>query len=295
MPSPQASLRSSGLGHAIAAYLVWGLLPLYLHRVPHVPPLVLVGWRSLWTLPICLIAVALGRQTGAVISALTNPRHLAALALSAALIGGNWLTYVYAVQNGQILAASLGYYINPLVNVVVGTLFLGERLTRAQWVAVSIAGLGVGVLAWGAGATLAISLGLALSFAGYGLVRKLAPVGALPGLTIEVLVQVPFALAAVLLADGKGFVFGAQPVDSALLAGTGVVTAVPLMLFAYAARRIPYSTLGFIQFLAPTIVFVLGFAVYGEPLEPARAVSFALIWAALGVFCWDMWARRARG
>ena len=193
-----------------------------------------------------------------------------------------------------MLAASLGYYINPLLNVVLGTVFLGESLSRRQWLAVAIAAIGVGILAWGAIGTLWISLGLAMSFGTYGIVRKQVSVGALPGLTIESLLLFVPASAVVVY-------YAASPIgssfDDSLLLGSalafgGVATAVPLLLFAIAARRMPYSTLGFIQFLAPSIVFVLGLTVFEEPLLEEEVYSFVAIWLAAGIFVWDLLARR---
>lgn len=290
--SPSSATLRRGLAAAVAAYVMWGLLPLYFHALRDVPPLELVGWRVLFTVPICLVIVALRKQGTQVRAALAAPRVLGQLMLSALLIGGNWLIYVMAINNGQVLATSLGYYINPMINVLIGTLFLGERLTKVQWTAVALAGLGIALLLAGAIDTLAVALSLAFTFAFYGLVRKKAPVGAVPGLTIETMVLLVPALAIVSLTafgtdhSGSGSV-------SPLLAASGLATAIPLLLFAVAARSMPLSTLGFVQFLSPTIAFVLGLVVFGERLEPARLACFALIWASIAIYCWDM-VRRAR-
>jgi chloramphenicol-sensitive protein RarD len=286
--------RQNGLLFAVGAYLIWGLLPLYLTLIHAVPPLEFVGWRILFTLPVCLGIVALRRQGADVLAALRNPRVLAALFASAPLIGANWLIYIIAVQSGHVLAASLGYYINPLINVLLGTLFLGERLTRLQWLAVAIAGVGVSVLAWGARDMLLISLSLAVSFALYGLVRKLCPVGSLPGLTVEtLLLSLPaVGVLSVLGSGGAALHLGHDTQTSLLLAGSGVVTAVPLLLFALAARRMDYSTLGFVQFIAPTLAFILGLTVFHEQLRPIQLACFALIWSAAGIFVWDLLTRR---
>ncbi|NBC35837.1 EamA family transporter RarD [Novosphingobium sp. FSY-8] len=283
----------NGLPYAVVAYLMWGLLPLYFRLLHAVPPFPFLAWRTIWTVPVCVVAIIAARQGPALVTALTNRRTLCALALSSLMIGGNWLIYIIAIQQGHVLAASLGYYINPLMNIVMGTLFLGERLRRAQWAAVALAGAGVAVLAFQALDTLAISLGLAFTFAFYGLVRKLVAVGPLPGLTVEVMVLLLPATALLWLAPDGGHHFGANPGQSALLALTGLITAIPLMLFAHAARHMPYSTLGFVQFLAPTIVFVTSLTLFGEALKPAQAISFALIWAAIGVYCRDLWVRRS--
>jgi chloramphenicol-sensitive protein RarD len=285
---------SNGMAYAVAAYLIWGLLPLYLLLVREVPAAEFVGWRILFTVPVCLAIVTLRRQWGDVIAALRRPAVVGALLASALLIGGNWLVYVYAVNAGHVLAASLGYYINPLVNVLLGTVFLGEKLGRRQWLAVGIAGAGVALLAWGARDMLSISLTLAGSFALYGLVRKLAPVGSLPGLTIETaLLALPAAGYLAFLAQGGiALHFGTDTRLSLLIACSGVATAVPLLLFALAARRMDYSSLGFVQFLAPTIAFVLGLTVFDEPLRPIQLGCFVLIWIAVAVFAWDILAKR---
>jgi chloramphenicol-sensitive protein RarD len=286
--------RQDGVLFAIGAYLIWGLLPLYLKLLPGVPALEFVGWRILFTVPVCLGIVALRRQWPDILAAIRNPKALGALFLSAVLIGGNWLLYIFAVQSGHVLAAALGYYINPLINVLLGTLFLGERLSRLQWLAVAIAAIGVSVLAWGARDMLFISLTLACSFAIYGLVRKLAPVGSLPGLTIETLLLVlPAAGTLAILGSGApALSFGHEVKTSLLLAASGIVTAVPLLLFALAARRMDYSTLGFIQFIAPTLAFILGLTVFHEPLRPIQLACFVLIWTAAGLFVCDLLAKR---
>ena len=285
----------SGLPLALAAYTIWGFLPLYIALLRRVPAFELVAWRVIFTLPLCLAIAALRRQIGDVARALADWRVLRLLLLSAVLIGFNWVVYIAAVNGGHVFAASLGYYVNPLFNVLLGTLFLGERLNRAQWGAVVLAGLGVTVLAWGATDTFGISLALGISFGLYGLVRKLAPVGSLPGLTVESALLAPLAMAtAWWFARGPQLSsFGHDTATSALLVGAGVVTAVPLLLFAVAARRMDLSTLGFVQFLSPTIAFVLGLTVFGEPLRPVQLASFVLIWAAIALFSWDLLRRRA--
>lgn len=280
---------------AFVTYLIWGLLPLYLRLVHQVPAVEFVGWRVVFTLPVCLLLVIALGQWQALRAALAWP-VLRLLMLSAILIGINWMIYILAVQTGHVLATSIGYYMNPLANVLAGTLFLGERLSRRQWLAVALAALGVSVLAWGALDTLWISVSLALSFCAYGLVRKLAPVESLAGLSVETLVLLPIALGIVgwYAASPAGSSMGVDTASSLLIAGSGVVTAVPLLLFAYAARRMDYSTLGMVQFLAPTIVFFLGLFVFKEPLNQSQLICFMLIWSAIAVFMWDLWLQRRR-
>ena len=290
MATTPTSPTKSGLPAALAAYLIWGFLPLYLLLVREVPAFEFVGWRIIWTLPLCLLIVLARGQFGELRAALQDRKALLILACSATLIAINWLVYIWAIMEGEVYAASLGYYINPLLNVLLGTLILREKLSRAQWVAVALAGAGVALLMGGALTTLWISLTLAVSFGLYGLLRKQVSVGALPGLTIEsAILLLPAAGIAMWYAGTpQGSSFGGDITLSIFIIFGGVVTAVPLLLYAVAARRMDYSTLGFIQFLAPTIVFLLGLTVFEEELEPLRLASFVLIWIAAGIFVRDL-------
>lgn len=293
---PRQTRVTAGLPQALGAYAVWSLFPLYFALLHAVAPFEVVVWRLLFTLPFCLASVLIFRQGAALKTALTTPRVLGALALSGLLIGANWLIYVIAVMEGHVLAASLGYYINPLVNVLAGTIFLRERLSRLQWTAVGLAAIGVAMLAGGALDTLWISMGIALSFAGYGLVRKLAPVESLPGLTVETLVLLIPALGLLgWQAPGPaGLAMGQSLNISLLLACAGIVTGIPLLLFAGAARKLDFSVLGFIQFVTPTGIFLLGLFVFGEPLRPVQIFCFLFIWTAIAVFCWDLLSRKRK-
>ena len=294
MSNSNQSPRPSGVPMALGAHLIWGLLPLYLILVRQVPPFEFVGWRVIFTVPICLLLIALRRQLPELRAALADRKVLRNLCISAVLVGANWLIYIAAVQSGHIFAASLGYYIIPLVNVLTGTVFLGERLSPRQWWAVALAGVGVSLLAWGALDMLWISLSLAITFSTYGLVRKTTPVGSLPGLTIETAVLMLPGIGIVLwyAQTPAGMTFGQDISSSLLIAGSGVITAVPLLLFAIAARRMDYSTLGFFQFVSPGIVFLLGLFVFHEPLRSVQLASFIVIWCAIALFVWDLLARR---
>ncbi|WP_290721855.1 EamA family transporter RarD [Altererythrobacter sp.] len=289
-----SSHAPSGIPAALGAYGIWGFLPLYLILVQSVPPIEFVGWRIIWTLPICLLIVVFRKQIPDLKAALSNSKVLLVLMGSAILIAINWFVYVWAIQTGEVYAASLGYYINPLVNVLLGTMLLNERLSRRQWVAVGLAGLGVAVLLAGALTTLWISLTLAFSFGTYGLLRKQVPVGSLPGLTIESALLIPLSVGIAwwYAAGPDGSSFGQDAFLSFAIILGGFLTAVPLLLFAVAARRMDYSTLGFFQFIAPSIVFMLGLTVFDRPLLPAQIASFAFIWTAIGIFVWDMLQRR---
>ena len=283
----------TGLWAAVGAYLIWGFLPLYLILVRSVPAMEFVGWRIVWTLPLCLVIVTVRKQLPQLRAALTNRRTMGWLFISATLIAVNWIVYVWAIQSNYVYAASLGYYINPLINVLLGTLLLKEKLSRFQWAAVALAAIGVSLLLGGALTTLWISLTLALSFGTYGLIRKQVDVGALPGLTIESLLLLVPASGVIWFYSGTpgGSSFAQSTELSLAIMLGGVLTAIPLLMFAIAAKRLPYSTLGFIQFLAPSIVFVLGLTVFGEELKPVQAACFACIWAAAAIFVWDLWSR----
>jgi chloramphenicol-sensitive protein RarD len=294
---PRSGRFIAGLPQALGAYAAWCLFPLYFALLREVGPFEVVAWRLLFTLPCGLAAILVLRQGAALRAALTTPRVLGALTLSGLLIGTNWLTYVIAVLDGHVLAASLGYYINPLVNVLAGTLFLREKLTWPQWIAVGLATIGVALLAQGALETLGISMLMALSFAGYGLVRKLTPVDALTGLTVETIVLLVPGLGLLVwqATSGGGLMMGTSLRLDLLLACAGPLTAIPLMLFASAARQLDFAVLGFIQFVTPTGLFLLGIFVFGEPLRPIQLVCFVFIWTAIAVFCWDILSRRKRG
>ena len=292
--SDPAAPRGSGLPQAFAAYAIWGLLPIYLHATRVVPAAEFVGWRVVLTVPVCLGLILATGQAGELLGVLRDPRRLAALGLSAALIGANWLIYIAAIQAGHVLATSMGYYINPLLNILLGTLFLGERLAPRQWLAVAVAAAGVMVLASGAQTAVWLSLSLAATFGFYGLVRKLVPVSAVTGLTVETLVLLPVGLAVVgwyaLQPAGTSLTHG--PGTAALIIAAGPITAVPLLLFAAAARRLPYATIGFIQFMSPTLVFIQGIWLFHEPINQRQLVCFALIWTACAIYCWDLLLRR---
>ncbi|WP_298302339.1 EamA family transporter RarD [uncultured Erythrobacter sp.] len=288
--------KPSGLPAALSAYMIWGFMPLYIALVSSVPPFEFVGWRIIWTLPVCLLIVAVRRQFSELRRAFSSPKSVLALFASATLIAVNWFIYTWAIMQNQVYATSLGYYLNPLLNVLLGTLLLGERLSKLQWLAVAIAALAVAMLSAGALTTLWISLSLALSFGLYGMVRKQVNVGSLPGLTIETIILVPVASVILLwyATSDQGSAFGSDLELSSLMVFSGVVTAIPLLLFAIAARRMPYSTLGFIQYLAPTIVFLLGLFVFGQQLRTVQLASFLLIWTAIAIFVADLWWRSRR-
>jgi len=288
-----ANPHRSGLLLGVGAYVSWGLLPLYLHLLTGVPALQVLAHRVVWSL-LLLAAIVLAMRRAGPILAAARGRTLLLLCASAALIAVNWLVYIWAVQNGHVLEASLGYFINPLLNVALGMLLLGERLTRLQAAAIGIAAVGVIIFAAGGGGALWVSLVLALSFGFYGLIRKVAKIDALGGLTVETLILAPFALAVLAQANGAGTgALGHDPRLTLLLVLAGPVTAAPLLLFAAAARRLRYTTIGLLQFIAPTLQFLLAILVYHEPILATQLATFALIWLGCGLYAWSS-IQRAR-
>jgi chloramphenicol-sensitive protein RarD len=281
--------RRAGLLFGLGAYLLWGVLPLYFKLLKSVSPTEIVAHRILWSLAFLALLVMLWRRWPAIRAAMGASRILMTLAVTALLIAVNWLIYIWAVLNGHVLAGSLGYYLNPLVNVLLGVVLLKERLTRGQVAAVALAALGVAVLALRAADGLWISLALALSFGLYGFIRKIAPVDALEGLAIETAMLAPVSLVWLLWLQqqGQGGFTAYDGTTTALLILGGAVTAIPLLLFNAAAKRLPYSTLGFLQYIAPSLQFLLAVLVFGEAFTPAHALCFAAIWSALLIFAWE--------
>jgi chloramphenicol-sensitive protein RarD len=287
--------RRAGFLFGVGAYLCWGVMPLYFKLIAQVDAVEIVAHRILWSLIFLAILASLWRRWPAIREAAATGRVLTTLLVTSLLIAVNWLVYVYAVVSGHVLEGSLGYYLNPLVNVLLGVVLLKERLSIAQGVAVALAAAGVAVLAAGAGSGLWISLTLAVSFASYGFLRKIAPVDSLEGLSIETAILAPVALGWLLWlqADGAGgFLHFGLGIDLLLVLG-GAVTSIPLLLFTAAARRLPYSTLGFLQYIAPSLQFLLAVLAFGEPLTRAHMICFGAIWTALLIFTLDGW-RQAR-
>ncbi|QNN68677.1 EamA family transporter RarD [Sphingomonas lutea] len=283
-----------GFLYGFGAYSLWGVLPIYFKQLTAIPSVSIVAHRILWSVPFLLALLLMGGKTADLRAALANRRTLAWLALTATLIGINWLLYIYAVTSGHILAGSLGYYLNPLANVLLGRFILHERLSRLQWAAIAIAAAGVSALAVGALAQLWISLTLCVSFATYGLLRKLAPVDAVTGLTVETLLLLPLAIAWLAWHAFAGApLFGDNRTITLFLIMSGAATAIPLILFTAAARLIPYSTLGMLQFLAPTLQFLCAVFLYDEPFGTAHAIAFGAIWTALVLYVFSL-VREAR-
>jgi chloramphenicol-sensitive protein RarD len=286
----------SGLAAGIATYVMWGFLPLLFNLLNHVGAATVVANRTLWSLLVLGVIMILGGRLAEVRAALRDPRTVTSMALAALILGANWLIYIYAVETGQVLEASFGYFILPLVNVATGVLLLGERLNRWQLVAIAIAAVAIAIQAVSIGGIPYVALGLALTFAVYGYLRKTAKVGSAPGLFVETIVLAPLAIAFLgysFVRDG-GLGWHADPYSLSLLALTGPATVVPLLLFAFAVQRLKMTTVGMLQYIAPSITFILAITLFGEHLNAVRLGSFALIWVSLIVYTTDSVLRRRR-
>lgn len=283
--TPQTGDTPQGLAFALTAYFMWGFLPLYMKLVAHIPPVEVVAHRILWSLPIAAVLLILMRRVGDLKAALRSPRVLAMGCVTATLITINWGIYVWSIGAGYALEAALGYYINPLFSIALGALLLGERLTRAQLVAVALAGVAVVILTVEAGRLPVAALGLTVSWGFYAFFKKSLPIGPNQGFLLEVLILTIPALGyiAYLTATGQSH-YGVASLDTALLMGCGVVTAVPLIIYANGAKLLKLSTIAILQYIAPTMIFLCAVFVFKEPFGGARLVAFPLIWAALVIY-----------
>ena len=282
---PNNTDTPKGLALAVTAYVLWGFLPLYMKALAHVGPIEIVSHRIIWSVPVAgLLLVTLGR-TRDLQAALANPKMLAMAGVTAALISVNWAIYVWAIANDRALDAALGYYINPLFSIALGAVLLREPLTKTQMVAVAIAALGVLVLIVEAGSLPWAALGLMVSWGFYAFFKRSLPIGPNQGFLLEVLILLIPALAYVtwLGVQGTGH-FGEGMTDTVMLAGAGVVTAVPLLVYANGAKLVRLSTMGILQYIAPTIIFITAITMFGEQIDRGRMIAFPLIWAALVVY-----------
>ncbi|SCB29872.1 EamA family transporter RarD [Cupriavidus alkaliphilus] len=275
-----------GILYALLAYLIWGLLPLYIKSLPGIAPMEILLHRMVWSLVFLGLILAWRRQWAWLGQVVRDRRLLLSFAASAALLCANWFLYIWAVSANRVVDASLGYFINPLFSVLLGVVFLHERLRRLQWLAIAVAAAGVAWLTMAAGQLPWIALGLAASFGGYGLLRKTGALGALEGLSLETLLLFPLAAAALgwLFATGQDSFTHAAPGTQWLLLLAGPVTAVPLLFFAAGARRIPLSLLGLLQYTGPTLQLLLGVWLWHEPFPAQKQVGYALIWLSLALY-----------
>lgn len=284
-----------GVAFALAAYLMWGGLPLYLKAVSHIPPTEIVAHRIMWSVPIAGLLLILLRRTRDLRAALSSPRTLFMGCVTAALISVNWGIYVWSISVGKTVDAALGYYINPLFSIFLGAVLLGERMSRAQMVAVALAAFAVVVLTVESGSLPLASIGLVLSWGFYAFFKKSLPIGPNQGFMLEVLILLPFALGYVIwLGPQSHFVPGTT--DFWMLMAGGIVTAVPLICYANGAKLVRLSTIGIMQYIAPTLIFLVAVFVFGEEFDRARMIAFPIIWLALIVYTTSMVRQmRARG
>ena len=294
-PAPKNEDSLRGFGFALAAYLMWGVLPIYMKALGHISPAEVIAHRVIWSLPIAgAVLWALGRARD-IGTALRNPRMLAMGAATAALISVNWGIYIWAIGSGHALDAALGYYINPLFSVFLGAVLLGERLSRAQLAAIGLATLAVAILTYDAGRLPVVALGLTLTWGVYAYLKKSLPIGPNQGFFLEVLLLVVPAVLYLgwLEWQGTSHFAKASVSDTALLLGCGLVTAVPLMIYANGAKLLRLSTIAMMQYIAPTMIFLTAVFLFHEPFGTARMIAFPMIWMALAIFTWSM-VRQAR-
>ena len=296
-PAPGEQSLRSGIVAGVAAYLLWGFLPLLFKWLDHVPAPTIVADRTVWSLLLVGLILVVAGRTAEIRTALADWRTVRAMGISALLLGVNWLIYVYAVETGQVLEASFGYFINPLVNVAIGMVLLGERLNRWQAVAIAIAAVAIGIQAIGLAGIPFIALSLALTFAAYGYFRKTARASSATGLFVETLLLAPLAILYLLFTFWRDSGVGphGDPATLGLLVLTGPATAVPLLLFAFAVQRLRLTTIGMLQYIAPSLAFLLAIWVFGEHLNGMRLLSFALIWLSLVIYTADSVIRRRAG
>lgn len=295
MSTPASSSSSRGALAAGVCYFAWGLVPLYWTRLATINPVELIAHRHVWSLALVLVFVTAQGTFGEVRAALSTGVSIRQNLLSASLLTANWLLYVWGVNTGHVIECSLGYFLVPLVNVGLGRWILHEHLRRLQWTAIALAALGVAVMIAQLARPPWIALAIAGTWGAYGLLRKRSPLGSLTGLTVETLLLAPVAIGFLLWQNhtGAGALGRVDAGTHALIFSAGLITALPLLLFAYGARRIRLSTMGLLQYLAPTVQFVLGLWVYHEPFSRERATGFAFIWAGLALYTADnLWSQR---
>lgn len=294
VPADPAAARAGALAAGFC-YFLWGLVPLYWKQLADINPVELIAHRHLWSLGFVVLVIAARGGFGEVWTALGTTRGIARNLVSALLLTGNWLVYVWGVNTGHVIETSLGYFLVPLFNVAAGRLVLDEHLRRLQWLAIGLAAAGVTLMIFQVGRPPWIALAIAGTWGGYGLMRKQSPLGSLAGLTVETMLLAPLAVAFLLWRHhtGDGALGRVSPAHQALILSSGVITAVPLLLFAYGARRIRLSTLGLLQYVAPSVQLVIGIVVYGEDFSHQRAMTFLFIWAALALYTLDnVWTQR---
>ena len=296
LPAQEGGDSARGFAFALSAYLLWGFLPIYMKAVAHISPIEVIVHRVVWSVPIAAaVLIAIGR-TSEIRSALRNPKMLAMASLTAALISVNWGIYIWAIGAGRALDAALGYFINPLFSIFLGAVLLKEKLYPAQIAAIGLVAVAVAILTWHAGSLPWVSIALTVSWGFYAFFRKTLPIGATQGFLLEVmLLSIPAVLVMIWLAfSGQAHFMGGNSADTWLLAASGVITAVPLILYGNGAKLLRLSTIGIMQYIAPTMIFLIAVFGFGEELDRARMIAFPLIWAGLFFYTWSM-LRTTRG
>ncbi len=287
-PAPSGDTLQ-GFLYALAAYVFWGFLPIYMKLVAHLPTVEVLAHRVIWSVPIALVLLLWLGRTSDIWRALRSPRTILQTAVAAMFVSGNWGLYVWAISVDRTLETALGYYINPLLTVLIGTLMLGDKMSRAQMVAIGFAVAAVGVLTWEAGGLPWVSLGLAATWAAYAFFKRTLPIGPAQGFFLEVLLLFVPATALVvwLQATGQGHFFDNSGYEAALFIGCGFVTAAPLIVYANGAKLLTLSTIGIMQYIAPTLVFLVAVFLFGEPFSATKLFAFTLIWIGLAIYTWS--------
>ena len=296
-PLPENNDTLAGFGYALSAYLIWGFLPLFMKALAHIPPVEVIAHRVIWSIPIAAAVLLWQGRTDDLLRALRTPKMLGMAIVTASLVSVNWFIYVWAIGTGHALDAALGYYINPLFSVFLGFVVLKERMSRLQSIAIALAVLAVVVLTVDAGRLPIVALGLALTWGIYAYFKKSLPIGPNQGFLLEVLILAPMALAYILwlARAGTGHFAVGSGFDTAMLMATGLVTAIPLMLYANGAKLLRLSTIGVLQYIPPTMIFLTAVLLFGEPFGLAKMIAFSMIWAALALYTWSFFAQKRAG
>lgn len=292
----EAVRAKQGVLFALAAYTFWGVAPVYFKLVKQVPAFEILAHRIIWAFLLVLILIIAMRRTHRISPIVRSPKLIARLTIATILLGGNWFLFIWAINTDHLLDASLGYYINPLLNVAIGMAFFGERMRRLQLVAIALAVIGVAIQVLTFGAVPWVALALASSFATYGAIRKRLPVDSISGLWLETAILTPFMLSYLVFfahSSASDLTVNSWHLN-VLLVAAGLVTTIPLLCFTAAAQRIRYATLGFFQYIAPSLMFLLAVLVYGEPLQQSKLVTFIIIWSALALYTVDSVIQRQR-
>lgn len=294
-PAPQHTDTPLGFAYALGAYVFWGILPLYMKALAHVPTLEVLAHRVIWSVPVSILVMIILRRGADLRAALRSWRLLGMAAMTSGLIAVNWGIFVWSIQSGQALEAALGYYINPLFSIFLGAVLLKERLSKGQWAAVALAALAVAVLTWEAGRVPTLALGLTVTWGLYAYLKRRLPLGPNEGFALEVLILLPVGLGYALWLQSRGEAFFARGVltDDLLIMGLGLVTALPLMVYANAAKLLRLSTIGIMQYIAPTMIFLTAVLWFGERIDTGRMIAFPMIWAALALYSVSL-VRQAR-